>query len=460
MQISGQRKKQRGATKPPSTSNDQRGVATESTPAARDTAPPPPGAAGAGPTRHQERLSAVAVANTPVGLPTAPTPAAPIAPVSVPDPAAPFTVDALLQHVTAPMSSEPEPPYTAAPGPKGDGHIRMMEPALAAAATVPFGSIARDGGAQLLHVLNKFGFAVVADVLQQEELAAVERMWADDLRSIVDVGSCKDEEAVKALLEDPVHRWPMNKLPLGTKFASDWGLPQGKAAWHCRAHPNVRATFAAVFGDDRLCTGMDNVFFSNVPSVPGSNAAQLSRLWPHADQNSAVKPSGRFECYQGVLYIWPATEDTSATVVWPRSHTLVYPQLMQRGSFKRHFCMLSGSEHADFARNARRVTVPPGGLLLWNSRTVHQGWPGGARLAFPICHEPASRRDHNALARKQQVVLDGMPTTHWASLGEVHRVASKDSGPLTADGITIRHAAHTICVDSSGALKREVLQFL
>ena len=32
------------------------------------------------------------------------------------------------------------------------------------------------------------------------------------------------------------------------------------------------------------------------------------------------------------------------------------------------------------------------GLLLWDSRTVHQGWRGGPRLAMPICWEPRHRR--------------------------------------------------------------------
>lgn len=453
MQISGQRKKQQQKA-PKST---DRGVATGSSIAAAPLTP----ASGIPHLRPNEDFAAPVVPSTPTGLPVAPASKHPLpAAQALLPPADPFSLDALLRHVASPRAAESDAVYDIPPGPRGDAHIRFMEPALAAAATVPFGSIAADGGAQLGHVMEKFGFAVVSDVLSAAELASVERMWADDLRSIIDLTRSTDQEKVKMLKDDPVHRWPTGKLALGAKFASDWGLPQGKAAWHCRGHPRVKATFAALFGDDRLCCGMDNVFFSNQPSTPGMNATAVSRLWPHADQNIAVKPSGRFECYQGVLYVWPATEDTSATVVWPRSHRLVYPRLMQNGRFKHHFCMLPAVEHADFARNARRVAVPPGAMLLWNSRTVHQGWPGGARLAFPICYEPTHRRDHNALARKEAVVQEGMPTTHWASLGKEHSVASKDSGPLTQDGVTIRHQAHGICLTESGGVKPEIRAML
>jgi hypothetical protein len=66
------------------------------------------------------------------------------------------------------------------------------------------------------------------------------------------------------------------------------------------------------------------------------------------------------------------------------------------------------------------VPVPAGALLLWNSRTIHQGWAPGPRLAQPVCWEPKARRSRDALIRKAVCCIHGYPTTHWAALGFYH----------------------------------------
>merc|ERR1740121_2213771 len=78
---------------------------------------------------------------------------------------------------------------------------------------------------------------------------------------------------------------------------------------------------------------------------------------------------------------------------------------------------------------ARRVPVPAGGLLLWNSKTVHQGWRGGPRLAQPVCWEPASRRPAAARERKLRMAALGLPSTHWASLGLPHMLLGSCPAP-------------------------------
>ncbi len=50
-----------------------------------------------------------------------------------------------------------------------------------------------------------------------------------------------------------------------------------------------------------------------------------------------------------------------------------------------------------------------------------QGWTSGRRLAQPVCWEPRSRRDHAALVRKAVMSIRGLPSTHWASLGNCGR---------------------------------------
>ena len=158
--------------------------------------------------------------------------------------------------------------------------------------------------------------------------------------------------------------------------------------------------------------------------------------------------------YQTILYAWPADTDTSATVVWPRSHTHIHDHLMAVTCDTQHFCRLPKLMHVDFVAHARRIAVPAGGMVIWNSRTIHQGWPVGPRLAFPICFEPRSRRTQKVLRTKINCVKTGFPTTHWASLGIPHVVGKCENNESGLQTVAHRH-----CFESS-ELDPEILALL
>lgn len=171
-----------------------------------------------------------------------------------------------------------------------------------------------------------------------------------------------------------------------------------------------------------------------------------NKNWPHVDQNDHDEriPCKQWEVYQGILYVWSSeATHASTTVVWPGSHKEAYAQYMSdpriatriaRG--KPHFTLISGMEPGaararlsqGWEAQARRVPVPAGALLLFSSRTTHQGWSGGPRLAQPVCWEPVVRRDDLARERKLRLAVLGLPSTHWASLALPHELITQDHG--------------------------------
>mmetsp|Transcript_147806 Transcript_147806/g.275494 ORF Transcript_147806/g.275494 Transcript_147806/m.275494 type:complete len:479 (-) Transcript_147806:90-1526(-) len=233
--------------------------------------------------------------------------------------------------------------------------------------------------------------------------------------------------------------WPLDSLSeLGTgERCSQRGLPQGKFAWACRCLDSAKRLYEILHGTGDLVIGLDNTFF-----VPESAPIQTkNREWPHVDQNFNCGAKFKdMDCYQSVLYIWPSTaEHASTTVVWPKSHKEVHAQMMKDAecSSRTHFVeirSLSESLQEEllprWRSEARRVPVPAGAVLLWNSRIVHQGWSGGPRLAQPICWEPRSRRDDAAFERKLRLCALGLPSTHWASLGFPHSMLGGVRLPL------------------------------
>ena len=279
-------------------------------------------------------------------------------------------------------------------------------------------------------MFDEFGVIVVTGVCNKEETEIQEELWKSDLLALAgDSAISRHPNAVKnayrRLSQKGPRSWPSSTF-LGRKFANVGGLSHGAYAWSCRTNPNVKKVFSELYQDDDLLVGVDNVFFSSEKVAP----AKSNEYWLHADQSTKV---GDMLCIQGVLYTWSSeTPESSTTVVCPGSHKEVFNKLMDNSPANDHWVPHSTmpSEvrvelYKYGRREAKRVPVPAGSLLLWSSKVSHQGWKGGSRLAMPICWEPAHRRTEEARRRKLFMSVCGIPSTHWASLGKIHPMAPR-----------------------------------
>lgn len=336
----------------------------------------------------------------------------------------------------------------------------LMSPDEVAQIMVP----ATASDAELCKVFAQHGCALVTDVLTAEECLHFEELWKQDLLDIFDPEIRPSEFAAQKGSEvekDGPRAWPsIWNGPLGSKgCASQRNLPHGRFSWSSRLHPLVRGTFAKLFGveSDQLAVGTDVVFWKSSDHEPASENKQ----WLHVDQNH--RSGLTHQCAQGVLYVWPSTdENASTTALWPESHLDVYDRLMKdtlaiKKGKKLHASqsvrinhLHSWCERESLAAQAiagtRRVPCPAGSLLLWDSRLIHQGWASGPRLAQPICWEPRARRDERARWRKLYCCASGVPTTHSSSEGRVHAMAHPGRpaplGPTTvkpAIKVTVPH---------------------
>lgn len=292
-------------------------------------------------------------------------------------------------------------------------------------------------------VLEQHGCAIVSGVVSDEECIHLEGLFAQDLLDLVDVPAAqqargKVQQTVERLMED-VRAWPLGSMGILGQLdrCQLRGLPHGRFAWQCRLHQNVRRCYEVVHGTQELVSSCDNPFFA----PPAREEQHQNKSWPHFDHNlhdkrffdGAGHAVGEWAVFQGLLYVWSSESlHASTTVVLPGSNRDVYaammndPSMIKRGQKGNHFCQLTALSplQAQWDVGARRVPVPRGGLFLWSSRTLHQGWSGGPRLAQPVCWEPSERRDEQALDRKLRLAALGLPSTHWASLGIPHNLVA------------------------------------
>lgn len=130
------------------------------------------------------------------------------------------------------------------------------------------------------------------------------------------------------------------------------------------------------------------------------------------------------------MYVYDSTTPASSnTVLLPRSWDKEY-HILKTASYysaKHEFKIENVPDAVNreqlmkrFKEGARRIQVPAGGLLIFNSRTIHQGYPSGLRFAQPISWEPRMYMNDAARLRKLQAVYTGIATTHWGAKGEHH----------------------------------------
>lgn len=276
-------------------------------------------------------------------------------------------------------------------------------------------------GTNLRKTLSEFGAAVVTGVLSAEEIAAFEELKKSELQQ-------------------------QSAQPGGMQHA------QGELAWKARLQPRLRSSFEKAFDAPVLSVSSDILTIFYTPE--GTPAASDNHQWLHVDQPVV----GGNACFQGILYIHPSTAETSSTTaLWPKSHlkSLYRKDLLQdpadvkkwdeelavhniptdSGVLYGHVMHTKLENwppeekiwHAAL-EGVKRVPVPAGSLLLFDSRTVHQGWNSGHRFAVPVCWEPRERVGRDATARKLCLAAGGFATSHSPSEGRVHPLIARDKG--------------------------------
>lgn len=283
---------------------------------------------------------------------------------------------------------------------------------------------------------DEWGFVVVKNIMSTTQCKEAEDLIYEDLMPCIDVANIRDEKlrAVYQDVKSGAEHFPKDSLPgLASKgFLSLCGLPQGKFAWKLRTNPIVRSVYAGLHDckEDELCVSLDVPFFT-----PDSYSRDECLVWSHADQNMHIK-IGSPSSHQGILYVWDSTKHgTSNTVVIPKSHKKEYFELLaaipehaydeHNGIYITSIPDIKEKERLlkVWCEQSRRIPVPAGALLIFNSRTIHQGYQNGLRLAQTVCWEPKIYRTQDALIKKLQACVMGIATTHWASLGIHHGVS-------------------------------------
>ncbi|XP_063409876.1 uncharacterized protein LOC134693099 [Mytilus trossulus] len=214
----------------------------------------------------------------------------------------------------------------------------------------------------------------------------------------------------------------------------DKSLMQQYRLSHCEPTWNVRlaakSVFASIWKTDKLLTSMDGIAIGEPPELGNTSFGDPESNWFHMDQGSWREG---LHVYQGAVYLEETTETDYCFRVLEKSvqfHKEFYenfPKAVKEAAGE-DFYRLS-KEHFDWYLSKgcqiMKVPVPKGGIVLWDSRTIHDnkaplvGRPNSNRWRFVVfvCMAPAIWATERDIEMKKKAYSKMVATAHWPSQG-------------------------------------------
>ena len=200
-----------------------------------------------------------------------------------------------------------------------------------------------------------------------------------------------------------------------------------ETTWACRL--KAKSVFSQIFGTEKLLTSTDGLALALPPEL-GDAHFKFAQNWDsfaglHLDQGPRRKG---FHAYQGALYLEEAEWEDYCFKVLRDSHK-------HHDEFFTHFEPGAKSEFRKLTNKevewyeskgcqVKRVAVPKGGMVFWDSRTVHAGAPPVVKRKNPrwryvvfVCMAPAKWATGEDYVEKRKGYENMRTSNHWPANG-------------------------------------------
>jgi ectoine hydroxylase-related dioxygenase (phytanoyl-CoA dioxygenase family) len=264
--------------------------------------------------------------------------------------------------------------------------------------------------------LDKYGIAIIPDVLNEEEcIATQEGMW-DTLQHITQTWD-------KPIRRDDPASWRELKrlFPKHGMLLQNWEVGHAQFVWNIRQNPKVANVFAHLWKvpKESLLVSFDGVSFSLPPEK--TNMGWYRETKYHTDQ-SPLSP--HFDCIQG----WVNGFDTNkgdATLAFLEGSHKYHKDLHEKFGVNEkddwyRIDDLAQLEHfIKVGCTPKRIKCPKGSLVLWDSRTLHTGSEPikgrekpNFRSCVYVCYRPRTNVSNIIMNKRKKAFEEKRMTSH------------------------------------------------
>ncbi len=263
--------------------------------------------------------------------------------------------------------------------------------------------------------LDEHGVAVMPNVLTNDECVLYRNQIWDELSHVTQNRfDVNDTETWKEFY---------NLYPMHSMLLQHFSLGHMQPIWDIRQNNKVCEVFEKIWDTPKedLLVSFDGLSIHLPPEQ--TNRGWYRNEWFHTDQSS--QKIGKY-CIQGMVTLYDVNENDASLAVLEKSHNyheefFDYKDKDSNGDWYR----LEEGEKEYFLEKGcvqKAVKASAGSLILWDSRTFHQGKEPNKnrenenfRMVTYVCMMPREKAKPSTLVRKRKAFDDLRITNHWAS---------------------------------------------
>jgi hypothetical protein len=267
-----------------------------------------------------------------------------------------------------------------------------------------------------MEVINEYGVCVIPNIFTEDECVGLrDQIWSGLSHITKNKFDVKKEESW-------VNFFDMK--PLHSMMIQNYSVASMQPVWNIRQDPRIGEIFSKIWSipKEELLSSFDAISANLPPEKVGQGFWQGDD-WLHTDQSPLRKG---YHCVQGMVNLYPVQEGDATLSVLEKSHNLHQSFFESIGySGKNDWYRLKQGEKNYFIDNGCRqycVTAPIGSIILWDSRTIHQGIEASAarveenfRMVVYTCLLPRSTFSKADLNKRQKAFDEMRLTNHWGT---------------------------------------------
>jgi len=264
--------------------------------------------------------------------------------------------------------------------------------------------------------LDKYGVAVIPSILTEAECIEYrDKIWTELKHVTQDRFDIHDETTWKEFYKF---------YPLHSMLLQHFSLGHMQPIWDIRQHPKVCEVFEKIWDvtKEELLVSFDGLSV-HLPPEKTKRGWYINNNWFHTDQS--FKKKGR-HCIQGFVNLYPVNEGDATLSVLEKSHKIhdYFNEKYKPESSGDWYKLNEKNDEVSFfldrGCNLYAVKAPVGSIVLWDSRTIHQGkeaektrYKPNFRMIPYICMIPRKLATEKSLQKKRKAFEDLRVTNHW-----------------------------------------------
>ena len=266
----------------------------------------------------------------------------------------------------------------------------------------------------IMRKLNKYGVCVIPNIISEDECIRLRNNIWSEVKHL-----CKDRFDINK--EDTWNKF-YDLMPLHSMLIQHFHIAHLQTVWDIRQNEKVGEIFSKIWNvpKEDLLSSFDGISI-NLPPEKTRKGWFLGNDWMHTDQASNKKG---LHAIQGFINLYNVNPGDATLTILEKSNNY-HEEFFNHINIhdNNDWVKLNAEQKQWFINkgcNQFCVAAPAGSLVLWDSRTIHQGIEAqkgreqqNFRMVVYICLLPKDRFSEKIREKRKKIFQNMRVTSHW-----------------------------------------------